>query len=79
MALGGVDAPEPSSEELGRQKGLFSSVQFNTYFLRYVWYRMQVVIVYNQIHDFLSFCGVARKYDVASSSFQLSRTCRGHP
>ena len=54
-------------------------VQFNTYFLRYVWYRMQVVIVYNQIHDFLSFCGVARKYDVASSSFQLSRTCRGHP
>ena len=27
MALGGVDAPEPSSEELGRQKGLFSSVQ----------------------------------------------------
>ena len=28
MALGGVDAPEPSSEELGRQKGLFSSVQY---------------------------------------------------
>ena len=27
---GGVDAPEPSSEELSRQKGLLK--QFNTYF-----------------------------------------------